>query len=249
MGSHPVNSNEEYAPDPHENAPQIGNRIHSNPRTGARRATEEDEPHSMPPTPLFERLVTEEVQELKAYARIIENQNRRLAELERVHGDLESRLQIEARTRQQLEATLEAREREWAKQLEQLESDRNHWRGLVQAEETKNTRLMEEVMRKEQEIRRMLQRKVRKNVWVLINFLSQHLTFLLFCDVQYDNEGGRSVRGMRGTSHSDKGEASRSPEMHRADFQSPHDILKASGSAEKARLRNTRGLLLDFFGM
>ena len=28
------------------------------------------------PTPLFQRLVTEEVQELKAYARIIENQNR-----------------------------------------------------------------------------------------------------------------------------------------------------------------------------
>ncbi len=118
------------------------------------------DPPMNPPTPLFERLVTEEVHEIKAYARILESQNRRLAQLERVHGDLEARLQLESQGRQQLEATLEAREREWAKQLEQLESDRNHWRHLVQVEETKNNRLMEEVMRKEQEIRRMLQRKV-----------------------------------------------------------------------------------------
>jgi hypothetical protein len=49
------------------------------------------------PTPLFERLVTEEVQEIKSYVRIIENQSRRLSELERFHGDLEARLEVESR--------------------------------------------------------------------------------------------------------------------------------------------------------
>jgi hypothetical protein len=144
-------SNDDYA-NTNDQEPPVSNRI-------SLRSARHDPPMN-PPTPLFERLVTEEVHEIKAYARILESQNRRLAQLERVHGDLEARLQLESQGRQQLEATLEAREREWAKQLEQLESDRNHWRHLVQVEETKNNRLMEEVMRKEQEIRRMLQRKV-----------------------------------------------------------------------------------------
>ncbi|GAX12040.1 hypothetical protein FisN_8Lh140 [Fistulifera solaris] len=206
--------NDDYA-NTNDQEPPVSNRI----------SLARHDPPMNPPTPLFERLVTEEVHEIKSYARILESQNRRLAQLERVHGDLEARLQLESQGRQQLEATLEAREREWAKQLEQLESDRNHWRHLVQVEETKNNRLMEEVMRKEQEIRRMLQRK-------------------------YDHDG-RSVRAMPGRSATptEKVEARSSPEIGRSDLRSPHDVLKASGSAEKVRLRNMEGLLQDFFGM
>ena len=113
------------------------------------------------PTPLFERLVTEEVQELKAYARIIENQNRRLGELERVHGDLEARLELESRGRAQLETTLEEQERAWALRFQQLEEDRDHWKDVVKAEQAKNARLIDQVVRKDQDIHRMLQRKVR----------------------------------------------------------------------------------------
>jgi hypothetical protein len=113
------------------------------------------------PTPLFERLVTEEVQEIKSYVRIIENQSRRLSELERFHGDLEARLEVESRGRQQLEATLEAREREWAHKYSELEGDRDHWKAVVKAEQTKNSRLIDQVVRKDQDIHRMLQRKVR----------------------------------------------------------------------------------------
>ena len=116
---------------------------------------------SQQPTPLFERLVTEEVQELRAYVRIVENQNRRLVELERVHGDLEVRLEIESKARQQLEATLEAREREWAEQLEHVERERDTWKALVEAEKIKNSKLIDQVYRKDQDIHRMLQRKVR----------------------------------------------------------------------------------------
>ena len=118
-------------------------------------------PRMSQPTPLFERLVTEEVQELKAYARIIENQNRRLAELERVHGDLEARLELESRGKVQLEKTLEEREREWAVKYKELESDRDHWQNVVKIEQTKNARLIDQVVRKDQDIHRMLQRKVR----------------------------------------------------------------------------------------
>lgn len=114
------------------------------------------------PTPLFERLVTEEVQELKAYARIIENQNRRLAELERVHGDLESRLELESRGSVQLETTLEERERDWALKFKDLEADRDRLREVVKFEQTKNSRLRDQVVRKDQDIHRMLQRKVSR---------------------------------------------------------------------------------------
>lgn len=112
------------------------------------------------PTPLFQRLVSEEVQELKAYARIIEQQNRRLAELERVHGDLEQRLEIQSDRRLELEQSLEEREREWAQQIHHLENDRDNWQNIVQLERAKNSRLMEQVARKDQDIHRMLQRKV-----------------------------------------------------------------------------------------
>jgi hypothetical protein len=123
---------------------------------------EENNPSRMTqPTPLFERLVTEEVQELKAYARIIENQNRRLAELERVHGDLEARLELESIGRVQLETTLEERERDWGIKFKELEADRDHWKGVVKVEQTKNARLIDQVVRKDQDIHRMLQRKVR----------------------------------------------------------------------------------------
>jgi hypothetical protein len=116
--------------------------------------------NNMHPTPLFQRLVSEEVQELKAYARIIENQNRRLAELERVHGDLEVRLEVQSNRRMELEKTLEDRERTWAGQTEELEQDRDSWKDLVNVERAKNGKLMDQVVRKDQDIHRMLQRKV-----------------------------------------------------------------------------------------
>ena len=115
---------------------------------------------SVHPTPLFQRLVSEEVQELKAYAKIIEQQNRRLAELERVHRDLESRLEMQSDGRLELERTLQEREISWAGQISQLEKDRDQWKAIVQMERNKNAKLMDQIARKDQDIHRMLQRKV-----------------------------------------------------------------------------------------
>jgi hypothetical protein len=152
---------------------QQGNQIPNRNGGGHHNNMEENNiPRMTQPTPLFERLVTEEVQELKAYARIIENQNRRLAELERVHGDLEARLELESRGRVQLETTLEEREREWAIKFKQLEADRDHWKGVVKVEQTKNARLIDQVVRKDQDIHRMLQRKVRTPCSVFCGFIN-----------------------------------------------------------------------------
>jgi hypothetical protein len=112
------------------------------------------------PTPMFQRLVSDGVQELKAYARIIENQNRKLAELEAGHRDLELRLELQASRGLELEATLEDRERTWMGQIRELEKDRDQWKELVSAERAKNAALMDHLVRKDQDIQRMLQRKV-----------------------------------------------------------------------------------------
>lgn len=105
-------------------------------------------------SPLYERLVTEEVH------RIMEHQRQQIADLQALQNDLETRLENETRRRLGLEATLEAREREWDRQVQLLEQDREHWRGEVHTVEAKNDRLHKEVVRLEQQIQRMVQRKV-----------------------------------------------------------------------------------------
>ena len=136
-------------------------------------ARTENDPPASHPTPLFERLVTEEVQELKSCLRMIDTQQRRLHELEKVHGDLESRLERESREKLQLETTLEEREREWASKFQRLELDRNSWKHQKEQEESKTKRLMEQLNRKGQEIHRMLQRKVNNfhNYWTKSIFM------------------------------------------------------------------------------
>jgi hypothetical protein len=144
------------------------------------------------PTTLFQRLVTEEVQELKAYARIIENQNRRLVELERIHGDLESRLELEARGRTQLEATLERRERSWTVKYHDLQKDRDQWKNVVSQEQAKNAKLFDQVVRKDQDIHRMLQRKVsrKKCTKFLHNFFTTRMILLIVTGIcmRYKNQ-------------------------------------------------------------
>lgn len=125
-------------------------------------ASDMDEPSpSMPPaTPLFQRLVTEEVQELKAYTRIIEEQNRRVTELERRTADLDKRLLKKDKEKADLERTLEHRETQWRNKFERLEADRDHQKELVEQEKRMNTKLNYQVAQMEQEIHKFLTRKV-----------------------------------------------------------------------------------------
>jgi len=120
----------------------------------------EPSPSVLPATPLFQRLVTEEVQELKTYTRIIEEQNRRVTELERRTADLDKRLQKKDKEKADLERTLEYRETEWSNKFERLESDRDHQKELVEQEKRMNTKLNYQVVQMEQEIHKFLTRKV-----------------------------------------------------------------------------------------
>jgi len=112
------------------------------------------------PTLFIDRLVSEEVQEFKSYARIIESQNRRLSELENLHQDLENRLESSTIRRFEMEATLERQELEWTQKFIALEKECEEWKKLVSTEKIKNERLLDLVYRKDKEIQRMIQRKV-----------------------------------------------------------------------------------------
>ena len=116
---------------------------------------------SVHPIPLFERLVTEEVQELKTYAGIVERQNIELAKQKKVQEDLEARLRGETRRRKELESLLEEQERLWSEKFAELEEERNTAEKKLQDEQTKTTKLINQVQRKDRDIHDFFKKKVR----------------------------------------------------------------------------------------
>lgn len=221
-----------------------------------------DQSDSVPiihPTPMFQRLVSDGVQELKAYARIIENQNRKLAELEAGHRDLELRLEAQASRGLELEATLEDRERIWMGQIRELEKDRDQWKELVSAERTKNAALMDHLVRKDQDIQRMLQRKVivfPVKCLCLSEVDHNETHLLVFVIIQYDGPISGSIRNAR--HHTNKSPTitnghDHAPNSSSHDLQSKHrsplDFLTANGASEEVRERHVSDALADFFGV
>jgi paraquat-inducible protein B len=113
------------------------------------------------PTPLFERLVTEEVQELKTYAGIVERQNQELHKQKKVQEDLEVRLRSETRRRKELESILEEQERLWNEKYVDLERQRDAAEKRFKAEESKTKKLIDQVQRKDRDIQGFIKKKVR----------------------------------------------------------------------------------------
>lgn len=248
-------------------APESLSSPHQNPSNSVaaaatvRAAGSESGTRAEPAPLLFERLVTEEAQELRTYAHIIEQQNRRLAELERQHGELEAKVEQKAKDVVALEQTLERREVDWQAESNALKQERDRWRDSVQSEQVKNERLLDLVYRKDKEIQRMIQRK-------------------------YDTAGGQHHdHGHHPLGHKSSRHITRRPVSERAaadinshhftdterrfvaqqqqiqgtggqletsaasQFWSPQEILATSGSVEAVRERNVTNSLLDFFGM
>lgn len=216
------------------------------PHNNHQRTTEEMEEmpvpgsSSTPPTLLFDRLVTEEVQELKAYARIIESQNRRLADLERIHNDLEVRLEMQTQERMDLEATLERHERGWTDKCDALTKDRDQWKRLVQTEQTKNEHLLNLVYRKDKEIHRMIQRKYDGNK-------QQHGHGHRDHPQRASNSSGK----ISSQSNNDITSSIRpSVERHMGPIKnrSPHWYLLCGTNDQAVRERGVSEILSDFFG-
>lgn len=122
--------------------------------------------------PLFQRIVTEEVQGIKTLKKVVEDQSQQLVKKERTHKDLEARLEAETRKRQLLENKIEDREREWLTRLKVVEDDRDQWKRAVEEEQKKNKNLSEQLCRNGKDIHRMLQRKVRLNSECFLSIIS-----------------------------------------------------------------------------
>jgi len=199
-----------------------------------------------PPQPLFERLIVEEAQESKTYTRIIESQNRRLTDLERIHMDLERRLEVLSKERNSLEANLEERDMEYKQKLLGLEKERDSWKKVVTSERMKNERLLDQVHRKDKEIHRMIQRKYDGNTHANTRNLphnphhqANHSNTI---PLHHSRISPNSSIGGSPAACVKEGEGQI---VHRG----PHDVIRECGSSATVRERNVTNLLLDFFGM
>mmetsp|Transcript_3752 Transcript_3752/g.5690 ORF Transcript_3752/g.5690 Transcript_3752/m.5690 type:complete len:620 (-) Transcript_3752:774-2633(-) len=199
------------------------------------------------PAPLFERIVSEEAQELGEYSRHVQVLSARVAELQRIHDDLEHRLEIQSKDRMELEQTLEKRERMWADRCDSVEKERDQWKSMVQVERKRNERLLDQVYRKDKEIHRMIQRKYDSE---------RHPPH------GHSHHNSESFRTMK-RAVNERGAPQQPPhssnvkppsvvggeKTHTIHHRSPQEILAASGSVEAVRERNVTNSLLDFFGM
>ena len=110
-------------------------------------------------TPLYERLVSEEVREMREYIRLVEQQSQRLIELERIYIDLESRLETEHSKSCYLEHTLTQQEIKWKSIVTNLLQEKEKSEKLVQEEKMKVDKLMEMVNRLQTEIHTLIKSK------------------------------------------------------------------------------------------
>lgn len=110
-------------------------------------------------TPIFDKLVTDEVRELQVYARMVENQNLEIERMRQYQNDLEKRLQDKSRDHELLETSFEERERNFKATLEDLHGEIKRLRNVVQGEENKNKLLLDQIRKKERDILGILEKK------------------------------------------------------------------------------------------
>eukprot|EP00559_Dactyliosolen_fragilissimus_P000875 CAMPEP_0184868608 /NCGR_PEP_ID=MMETSP0580-20130426/31061_1 /TAXON_ID=1118495 /ORGANISM="Dactyliosolen fragilissimus" /LENGTH=244 /DNA_ID=CAMNT_0027369611 /DNA_START=460 /DNA_END=1194 /DNA_ORIENTATION=+ len=193
---------------------------------------------SSTPALYFDRLVSEEVQELKSYARLIEIQQKQIDEQKKTHEELESRLEEQTRERLRLETTLEMQEREWAQKCEKLEQERDEGLREVQIEQTKNERLLDLVNTQNKEIHRMFQRKYDNTQGSGLGNRDQAQRST---SNQRNQSDRNAVHGHRNVNEKSN--------LNTMTHRSPYAILEASGNMKAVRERNATKSLLDFFGL
>jgi len=192
------------------------------------------------PPPLFERLHTEEAAEIKTYVRLIESQNRRLLDLERIHSDLERRLELETQRRMALEQRLADQERESELRCRALEKEKIAHQKAVDSEKKKNERLREDMCRKDKEIRKLFyQRKYDSDAQTQIPAPSS--------TPNRPQSTGSSNPQPSGGRHAASN--TNSPHNQRPIYRSPHELLAARGSGDAVREHNVTTTLNDFFGL
>ena len=123
-----------------------------------------DASHTAPLTPLFQRIVTDDVQLAQKLSRLVEKQSTKVKQLEEQHKDMQDSLHQETLRRSDLEKTLAEHEHEWSERCARIEKERDEWEQAVAEEKQKNKDLQAVIARKELDIQRILQKKVRSSI-------------------------------------------------------------------------------------
>jgi len=197
-------------------------------------------PESSTPALYFDRLASEEVHELKSYARIIEGQGKQLEELRKIHDNLEFRLEEQTRGQLKLEATLELQEKLWVRKYNELENERDQHKKEAENERRKNAHLLDMVNGQNKEMHRMFRRK--------------------YDGTQQGHAPGHKEQNQRQNNNQrnsiDRGVAVGSRNSNEQNsFNSitrknlnPYEILQATGNGDTQEKRITTSML-DFFGL
>lgn len=202
-------------------------------------------------TPLYERIVTEEVKELKEYVRMIEQQSRRISDLEKIHLDLEKRLEVETTQRSRLEYTLQYRERYWKSTTAKLEEEKSKMENSVKEEKIKVERLLDMVNRLQNEIQSMIKNKFnssRPDGLVSSNSSGGGVKRVASAQAGNRSRSGSGASVSRGDGQHQSASAGNNRNTTKRHI-GPHELLAYNGSAEAVRERNAFTSLLDFFGM
>ncbi len=132
------------------------------------------------PTLFFERIVNEEVAEIKSYTEIIQKQNSEIIELKNNNNEMEARLEFQTKDRIELESTIENQEIHWARKCEELQETVDAFKKSLETEKTTNKKLWDLVYVKEKEIKRAYSRKVSTKIVPVIFVFSHQLSLTIF---------------------------------------------------------------------
>lgn len=181
--------------------------------------------HGSVPTPFFDRIVSEEVQELKEYSLIIKAQHAEINELKGSNRALEIDLEMESMKRMELESALEQQERLYRHERKELISQRDDLEGLLEAEKNTNKKLWELVYQKEKEIQKAYQYRFEPN-----------------------QQGARRQTNKSPTDRASNQNQQRSSNEKQPN-QGPHDFLQATGTTLTPQEANALNSLQCFFGL
>jgi len=197
-------------------------------------------PESSTPALYFDRLASEEVHELKSYARIIEGQGKQLEELRKIHDNLEFRLEEQTRGQLKLEATLELQEKLWVRKYNELENERDQHKKEAENERRKNAHLLDMVNGQNKEMHRMFRRKYDgTQQGHAPGHKEQNQR-------QHNNQRNSIDRGVAvGSRNSNEQNSFNS--ITRKNLN-PYEILQATGNGDTQEKRVTTSML-DFFGL
>jgi len=108
---------------------------------------------------IFERIATHDLKEVHEYHGVIESQQKRIKNLEKINMDLEKRLEVQAKQHFQIEKDIAVIDQRWQEKCNALQQEVSDLEVLLKEEQAKSVSAIEKFSRTERELHRMMQRK------------------------------------------------------------------------------------------